>query len=139
MRIEAINTQYGAFVPIIIKSDEITLKKPIFFLIDNDADFTTISVCDVDHEFDCSCLERGVEVGGIGGTQVCYLLHNVSLIFLSDTDNWIIGKEFSTLNFLPFVYVQKTSEPIYIPSLLGRDIIGSKYKLYFENNSVYLE
>lgn len=137
MRIEAINTEYGAFVPIIIKSDELTvLEKPIFFLIDTGADFTTISACDVDHEFDYSCLEKGLEVGG---TQVCYLIHNVSLIFLSNTDDWIIGKDFSTLDFLPFIYDRKTSEQIYIPSLLGRDIIGSKYKLSYENNSVYLE
>ena len=48
------------------------------------------------------------------------------------------GKEIYNINLLPVIYHNETNQPIEIPSLLGRDIIGNDFNLFY-GEKVYLE
>jgi len=139
MRVRALKTPKGAFIPVMVFSSEVLMKKPIFFLIDTGATHTTISAYDLDHNFNCTKLKEGVKAVGVGGIQQCYLINNVKLYFLTEDSTWILGKEFQSLDVMPIMYQKKTKKPLRIPSLLGIDVIGNQYELYYGEKTVFLE
>lgn len=139
MRIRALKTPIGAFIPIMVFSSEVSTRKPIIFLIDTGATRTTISAYDLDHNFNCTKLKKGFIAVGVGGEQQCYLINNVKLYFLTEDDTWILGKKFQSLDVMPIMYHKKAKKPLQIPSLLGIDVIGNQYDLYYGEKNVFLE
>ena len=139
MRVKALKTPIGAFIPVMVFSSEVSMRMPIFFLIDTGAMRTTISAYDLDNNFNCTKLKKGFIAVGVGGEQQCYLINNVKLYFLTENNTWIIGKRFQSLDVMPIMYQKKAKKPLRIPSLLGIDVIGNQYDLYYGEKSVFLE
>ncbi len=69
MRIKALKTPRGAFIPIMVFSSEVSMRKPILFLIDTGATHTAISAYDLDHNFNCTELKKGCIAVGVGGNN----------------------------------------------------------------------
>ena len=107
-------------------------------MIDTGADNTTISVSALKDKVDYTILEKGNNAVNIGGIQECYILHDVTLLLITDSEK-IIEEKLKTVSFLPPIYDKKLGLQIPISSLLGRDIIGKKFELRFGNNEIYLQ
>lgn len=129
-----------AYIPVLIHAKELTLQKPIFFLIDTGAYKSVISAIDICNYIDLSKLTKDSKyIYGIGGSQESYLLHDVILYFLANTYKWIEGKKFKTLTVIPFAYNVKLNLRLNLPSVIGLDIIGTSFSLYYGKNQAFLE
>ncbi len=139
MKIKALITDFGAFIPCFMRSREIVIKKPIFFLIDTGATRSVVNAIEFDSNFSCNTLSKGEKAVGIGGIRQCYLIHDVTLFCTSEAlDKIHMLKKFEKLDVLPITHDNK-GKPLHIHSLLGRDVIGMDYKLFFSKNEVFLE
>lgn len=141
MKIQATLTPKGAYIPVIIHPNELSLDFPIPFIIDTGAENTTISSSNIylhDNEIDFSKLETRKAIG-IDGISECFLLQNATIFFYSNSNNWIIGGKFDNIGVIPPKYHPITNRLVYIPSMLGLDVIGKEFTLYFGTKQVYLE
>lgn len=101
LKINGFVTKWGCpFIPIFVLCKELNLSYPILFLIDTGADITTISVSDLKDKVDYTILEKGNDAVGIGGIQECYILHDVTLLFITDSEK-IIEEKLKTVSFRP--------------------------------------
>lgn len=140
MKIQARISPTGAYIPVIINSSEIKAKKPILFLLDTGAYTSAIRASDISSYIDFIKLTKNSKfIYGIGGSQTSYILHEVILYFLSDAYKWIEGKRFKTLGVIPFIYNAQLGQRLKIPSVIGIDIIGNNFSLYYGKNHAYLE
>lgn len=139
MRLNAIRTSTSAYYLGIIRSDELTVIKPMPFLVDTGSECTVISAFHLENNFDCSTLQHGVDSMGVGGIEETYLLHNVSLFLYTMDQKWHYVNKFKKMQVIPRKYDKKINKVMPIPCLLGTDLIGGKYKLIYGKNKIFLQ
>ncbi len=133
-------TPDGALVPGLLTSVEFSLWRHINFLLDTGSAISALSVKDLGTYYNYSGLEKKREAPiGVGGSLECYLIHNVRLFLFSSEQKWIEVKQFSSMCLLPPSIDQLTGEHIFLPSLIGRDIIGVDLDLNYAREAVFLE
>lgn len=141
MRIEGYVARNGLIlIPSLLVVQELGIAESVVFELDTGADRTVISDGDaLRMGIDCSQLDSGVPALGVGGVAPTRILKNALLIFISD--GWLIVKGMKKLEVL----VHETDDPnlqqvlLAIPSLLGRDVLGKKFKLESDGKNVVLE
>jgi len=104
MRLNAIRTTTQAFYLGIIRSDEITVLKPMPFLVDTGSVCTVISAFHLEDTFDCNSLQRGVDSMGVGGIKETYLLHEVHLFLYTLDQEWHYIHEFKEMQVIPLCH-----------------------------------
>ena len=140
MRLEARFTANGAFIPGFLTCDEFSLLNYIFFLLDTGSAISALSVKDLGEEVDYSGFEKKSEAAiGVGGSLKCYLIHNAKLYLLFSRQNWMEVKRFDSMCLLPPSIDQLTGERIFLPSIIGRDILGIEFDLIYARDGVFLE
>jgi hypothetical protein len=140
MRIEANITPDGAFIPGFLTCDEFSLLNYIFFLLDTGSAISALSVNDLGENLDYSRYEKKNEAAiGIGGSLECYLIHNAKLFLLPSGQTWIEVNKFDSMCLLPPSTDQLTGERIFLPSIIGRDILGVEFDLIYARNGIFLE
>lgn len=128
------------YIPVFVYIKDFQLDKPILFLIDTGANITTISTGDLPEQYSKIIGSRKMissKVAGIGGVQTVYSIKNANLYFLTENSVWFLGKKLSQLDILPCP--KNGDHTIYIPSLLGQDVLGDKCALHIEKDKTYLE
>lgn len=139
MRLNAIRTPTSAFYLGLIRSDEVTVRKPMPFLIDTGSECSVISAFHLENSFDCSTLSQGTDSMGVGGIEKTYLLHNVDLVLYTRDQELHYIQKFKEMQVIPRTYEKETNRVIPIPCLLGTDLIGKKYKLVYGKKEVFLQ
>ena len=139
MQLNAIKEDSYAFFYGILIADELRISKPMEFWIDTGACETVISAVYFDESYDYSQLESGTPAIGIGGYQETFVIHNVRLYLYKGSGKWVLINKFNQMTVLSRRYDYRTGKLIFFPCLLGVDLIGSKYKLVYEKDQVYLE
>ncbi|NVM19581.1 MAG: hypothetical protein HWN80_17900 [Candidatus Lokiarchaeota archaeon] len=139
MRLNAIRTSSYAYYLGIIQSDEVTVLKPMQFLVDTGSVCTVISAFYLENNFDCSRLQRGTDSMGVGGIEKTYLVHNAHLLLFTDDHKWHYIHKFDEMQVIPRTYAKGTKKVIPIPCLLGTDLIGKKYKLVYGKKEIFLQ
>lgn len=130
----------GAYLPIYIKSSNISLIQPFNFLLDTGASLSAISAYDLGSDVDYSIFEKSdFNAFGVGGSQKFYIIRSMELFFLNTENIWKKGCELDRFLILPPVYESLTNKQFSIPSILGLDVIGKYFSLYFDDKEVYLE
>ncbi|MFX1259534.1 MAG: hypothetical protein ACFFAN_16895 [Promethearchaeota archaeon] len=140
MKIEARITPDGALIPALLTSNEFSLLRYVYFLIDTGSAISALSSKDIRGDIDYSSFDKKSEVAiGVGGSLECYLIHNVKLFLFTTKQKWIELTRFDSMCLLPPSIDLLTKTRIYLPSIIGRDVLGTKLNLYYLKDSVYLE
>ena len=140
MRIEASFISDGAFTPGLITCSEFSLLRHIYFLLDTGSAISALSVKDVGGFIDYSGFEKKTEAAiGVGGSLECFLIHDIILYLFSTQQSWVKVKKFDSMCLLPFSTDRKTNKRIFLPSIIGRDIIGIDFDLIYTRKGIYLE
>lgn len=119
---------------------DLGIAKEITLLLDTGAESTIISEGDAkEMDLDYSTLEKGPPALGIGGTAEIYIVRGAALSFVSD--GWLIVKTMNRLELIKHnakdSILQKALESL--PSLLGRDILGTKFSITSDGKDVTIE
>ena len=140
MKIKARTTPDGAFIPALITCNEFSLLRHIYFLIDTGSAISALSSKDIGGDIDYTNFDKKLEAAiGVGGSLECYLIHEVKLFLFSAEQNWIELTGFDSMCLLPPSIDLLTKTRIYLPSIIGRDILGTKLDLYYLKDKIYLE
>jgi len=140
MKVEARITPDGALIPTLIICREFSLLRHIYFLIDTGSAISALSTKDLGGNLDYSGFEKKSEAAiGVGGSLKCYLIHNVRLLLFTTEIKWMELTTFKSMCLLPPSIDLLTNTRIYLPSIIGRDILGNKLDLYYLRDKVYLE
>jgi len=140
MKIEARITPDGAFIPALITCNEFSLLKHVYFLIDTGSAISALSSKDLGGDIDYSSFDKKSEAAiGVGGSLECYLIHNIKLFLFTVEQNWMELARFDSMCLLPPSIDLLTKTRIYLPSIIGRDILGTKLDLYYLQDKIYLE
>ena len=140
MIFKAHTTSDGAFIPVYLSCDEFTLLTYKYFLLDTGSAITALSAKDLGEGVDYSAYEKKREEAiGVWGYLKCFLIHNIRLFLLPESQNWTEIKKFNEIPLLPPSVDQETGERLFLPSIIGRDIIGSILDLAYSRKGVYLE
>ncbi|TFG24180.1 MAG: hypothetical protein EU529_05170 [Promethearchaeota archaeon] len=140
MQFEARITPDGAFIPALITCNEFSLFRHIYFLIDTGSAISALSSKDLGGDIDYSSFDKKSEAAiGIGGSLECYLIHEVKLFLFTAEENWIELTRFDSMCLLPPSIDLLTKTRIYLPSIIGRDILGTILDLYYLKDKIYLE
>jgi len=90
MKVEAVVSFQGAFVPGMLRSEKFYTIKPLYFLLDTGATISAVSSSDISHIIDLSSLEEREEAAvGVGGALKCYLLHKTTLFLFTVSSGWM--------------------------------------------------
>lgn len=141
MKIEGYIAKNGEIIiPALLIVQEMGIVKEMTFLLDTGAASTIISEGDADTMgLDYSQLEKGTPALGIGGVADVYILKNARLAFVSG--EWLIVKIIDRLE----VIKHNVEDPIIkkalksLPSLLGRDVLGTKFTITSDGKNVTIE
>ena len=140
MIFEASLTADGAFIPGLLTCDEFSMLNYIFFLLDTGSAISALSVKDLGKSMNYSRFEKKSEAAiGVGGSLECYLIHNTRLYLLPSSQNWLEVKKLDTMCLLPPSIDNLTGERIFLPSIIGRDILGIEFDLIYTREGVHLE
>ncbi|KKL79092.1 hypothetical protein LCGC14_2018290 [marine sediment metagenome] len=140
MIFDAIKTSDGAFILGMLYSDEFSLINPVYFLLDTGSAISALSVKDLGGIINYSGLEKKREAAfGVGGALECYLIHNIRLFLLSAEQRWIDLKNFTSMCLLPSSTDEITHSRIFLPSIIGRDILGVDLDLTYSREGVFLK
>lgn len=140
MKIEAYFSPIGPLIPGYITCKEFSLLKHLSFLLDTGSAISALSVKDLGFHLDLSgFMKKETAAIGVGGSLECYLIHDVILFLFSVEKGWVEVKKFEVLSLLPPAIDQETGDPIYLPSIIGRDIIGIEFDLIYGRTAIYLE
>lgn len=144
MRIEAKITLNGAFIRDFIRDfiscSEFSLLNSIYFLLDTGSAISALSVMDLGSFVDYARFDKKREAAiGVGGSFECYLIHNARLFLLPTGKRWLEVKIFDSMCLLPPSTNQLTGERIFLPSIIGRDILGIEFDLIYAREGVFLE
>ncbi len=140
MKIEARITPDGALVPVLLTCREFSLFRHVYFLIDTGSAISALSSKDLGGNIDYSGFEKKIEAAiGVGGSLKCYLIHDVRLLLFTTEQKWMELNTFDSMCLLPPSTDMLTNTLIYLPSIIGRDILGLKLELFYLRDKVYLE
>lgn len=140
MKVEARITPDGALIPTLIICREFSLLRHIYFLIDTGSAISALSTKDLGGNLDYSGFEKKSEAAiGVGGSLKCYLIYNVRLLLFTTEIKWMELTTFKSMCLLPPSIDLLTNTQIYLPSIIGRDILGNKLDLYYLRDKIYLE
>ncbi len=140
MKFKAVRTSEGAFVLGLVYCDEFSLIDPLYFLLDTGSAISALSVMDLGEGKNYSGFKKKSEAAiGVGGALECYLIHNVRLFLLETEQRWIEIKKFDSMCLLPSSFNQIKKENIYLPSIIGRDLLGADFDLMYLRDNVYLK
>ena len=140
MKIEARITPDGALVPALLTCREFSLFRHVYFLIDTGSAISALSSKDLGGNIDYSGFEKKTEAAiGVGGSLKCYLIHDVRLLLFTAEQKWMELNTFDSMCLLPPSTDMLTNTLIYLPSIIGRDILGLKLDLFYLRDKVYLE
>ena len=127
-------------IPALLIVQEMGIVKEMTLLLDTGAASTIISQGDAEAMgLDYSELEKGIPALGIGGVSEVYILKNASLSFVSG--KWLIVKTINRLEVIKHdvkdPIIQKALKSL--PSLLGRDILGTRFKISSDGKNVTID
>lgn len=142
MKIEGPAAKDGTmFIPAILVSKSLKIASGIVFELDTGASRSVI--CDMDAkrlQIDYSKLPKGKPAYGIGGKCDTYVIRDAILLFVSG--EWLLSRKIS-ISVLKHD-VTKVQDPDLkraietLPSLLGRDVIGTNFDLTCDGKNVTL-
>ena len=141
MQIEGIVAKNGEIhIPAFLIAQELGIAYKMTLLLDTGAASTIISEGDASAMgLDYSQLEKGNPALGIGGTAEVYILRNASLSFIFG--DWLIVKTMDRLEIMK----HDVEDPIIskalksLPSLLGRDVLGTKFTISSDGKKVTID
>lgn len=141
MQIQGIIAKNGeVHIPALLIIQELGIAYKMTLLLDTGAASTIISEGDATAMgLDYSQLEKGNPALGIGGTADVYILKNANLAFISG--DWLIVKTMDRLEIMKHT----VKDPIIdkalksLPSLFGRDILGTKFTINSDGNGVTID
>jgi len=141
LKIEGYIAKNGEIVvPALLIIQEMGIAKEMTLELDTGAASTIISEGDADAMgLDYSQLEKGTPALGIGGVADVHILKNARLAFVSG--EWLIVKIMDRLE----VIKHNVEDPIIkkalksLPSLLGRDVLGTKFTITSDGKNVTIE
>jgi hypothetical protein len=130
------------YVGVYIVISSLGIQDSLLLEVDTGADSTLIGERDAEKiGIDYSKLNRGPEALGIGGTSPTYVIPDAIFVFGTEQENWLMVKTMPHLQ----VTKHKTRNPKLrlklkrLPSVLGRDILGSRYKINCTGDKATIE
>ena len=130
------------YVGVYIISSSLGIDDSLLLEVDTGADATLIGERDAERiGIDFSKLKSGPPALGIGGTSPTYTIPDAVLVFGTEKKEWLMVKQMPKLQ----VMKHETNDPKLkkkmrrLPSVLGRDILGKRYKINCEGDKAIIE